>query len=59
MARTDAEWAREVARRLDALERPVVARVGAWTLSETTNGGLIAVNSRTGRRVVVADDDET
>lgn len=59
MARTDAEWAREVERRLAALERPRIARCGAWTLSETASGGLEAVNSRTGRAVRIAPDETT
>lgn len=51
---TDAEWVRSVERRLAALERSQLARVGAWTLSEDRNGNLIAMNSRTGTSKVVA-----
>lgn len=51
---TDAEWARSVERRLAALERSQLVRIGAWTLSEDRNGNLIAQNSRTGTQTVVA-----
>lgn len=50
---TDAEWARDVERRLAALERSQTVRVGAWSLSEDRDGRLVGVNSRTGARVVI------
>lgn len=51
---SDAEWARSVERRLNALERPATARVGSWVLSEDRDGNLIAVNSRTGASKTIA-----
>lgn len=51
---TDAEWVRSVERRLAALERSQIVRVGSWSLSEDRSGNLIAVNSRTGKSKVVA-----
>lgn len=51
---TDAEWALSVERRLLALERPTLGRVGSWTLFEADDGSLQGQNSRTGQSFVLS-----
>lgn len=46
------QWARSVEERLDKLDRQTVARIGAWTLSEDSNGDLVADNANGARRVI-------
>ncbi len=53
---SDAEWVRQMERRVAALERAQVVRVGDWTLSQRADGNLVAQNGRTGRAVVVTVD---
>ncbi len=48
--RTDAEWARDIQRRIEALESATTLRIGAWVLS-VVNGHLVA--SRPGTAPVV------
>lgn len=50
----ESQWARAVERRLAALERPQVQRIGAWSLFVETDGSLVAVNSTTGNTKVIA-----
>lgn len=50
--RTNAEWARDVAKRLDRLENPQRVRVGSWLLS--SRGGRLTA-SRDGRSEVFLD----
>lgn len=38
----DAEWARDTQRRVEAVENPESTRVGAWVLSTSASGALIA-----------------
>jgi hypothetical protein len=53
MAATDAEWARDVERRLKALERASAMRVGQWTITQQGNGSLWALGDD-GRQVRLA-----
>ncbi len=50
--RTDAEWARELQRRVAALEQSTTVRIGSWVLS-SQGGNLIASSS--GKRLVLSD----
>lgn len=49
--RTDPEWAREMQRRLTALEQSTTVRVGSWVLNGTEDGHLTATT--TGRSAVL------
>lgn len=40
---SDAEWARDVERRLTALERPQSLRIGQWTITQRGNESLWAL----------------
>lgn len=51
--RNDQELIREMLRRITALERPDVARIGPWTLTESPAGELLATNTETGQSGVV------
>lgn len=51
--RTDPEWAREMQRRISALESAVSVRIGPWVLSVAEDGHLIA--TRDGQKVVLSD----
>lgn len=51
--RTDAEWAREMQRRIAALESAVSVRIGPWVLSVAEDGNLIATSE--GRKIVLSD----
>lgn len=51
--RNDQELIREFDRRITALERPTVLRVGPWTLTADDNGNLTATNTATGQSGVV------
>lgn len=53
MAGTDAEWARDVERRLQALERATSLRVGQWTITGQGDGSLVAMGDD-GRRTIIA-----
>lgn len=55
--RTDAEWAREVQRRLEALESATTLRIGVWVLSVNSAGDLIA--STAGGTVILAATPQT
>lgn len=55
--RTDAEWAREIQRRLEALESATTLRIGAWVLSVNSAGDLIA--STAGSTVILAATPQT
>jgi hypothetical protein len=50
--RTDAEWAREIQRRLGALESSTTVRIGPWVLS-AQDGKLVATTE--GQRLVLSD----
>jgi hypothetical protein len=50
--RTDPEWAREVQRRLAALEQATTVRIGPWVLSGTEDGHLTA-HAAEGRHAVL------
>lgn len=52
--RSDAEWARDTNRRLDALENPDTARVGEWVIS-STGGQLIA--TKQGDQVIIGNSE--
>lgn len=53
--KTDAEWAREVERRLSRLENPRSVRMGDWQISVSpVSGNLVADYVPTGRRVTLA-----
>lgn len=54
--RTDAEWARDIQRRLEALEDSTSVRIGDWVLN-VVNGDLIA--TRPGTRVVLGEATST
>lgn len=49
--RTDAEWAREIQRRLEVLESATTVRIGQWVLS-VKDGDLIA-STASGTQVVI------
>lgn len=52
---TDAQWARDIDRRLRALESPRMITIGAWAISVSPiSGDLVADHIPTGRRHVVA-----
>ncbi|MDO4610953.1 MAG: hypothetical protein Q4B41_09920 [Corynebacterium sp.] len=52
---SDAEWAREVERRLRALEHGRMVTLGRWCVHESpVSGDLVADHVPTGRRIVVA-----
>lgn len=52
---TNAEWARNVQKRLDQVEHPASARIGAWVLStDSETGALIASNVNGGSTVIAA-----
>lgn len=52
---TDAQWAREVEKRLRALERPRMVTLGPWQVSVSPiSGDLVADHIPTGRRRVIA-----
>ncbi|MDO5730771.1 hypothetical protein [Corynebacterium sphenisci] len=52
---TDAEWARQVDRRLRALERTRLVTLGRWCVHESpVSGDLVADHIPTGRRIVIA-----
>lgn len=52
--RTNAEWARDTARRLDEGENPTSARVGDWVLSSHPDtGALIAAHATGGARQIL------
>ena len=53
MAGTDAEWARDVERRLQSLERATTMRVGQWTITTQGQGSLWALGDD-GRQVRLA-----
>jgi hypothetical protein len=55
--RTDAEWAREMQRRISSLESATSVRIGPWVLSVGDDGGLIATSE--GRKVVLSDLPDT
>lgn len=50
--KNDAELARDVVRRLDSLENPTSMRAGAWVLSTSADGHLIASNVGGGSVIV-------
>lgn len=57
---TNAEWARQVERRLKALENPRSIRMGNWMISVSPiTGNLIADHIPTGRRDTIADAEPT
>lgn len=49
--RNDAEWARQVERRLRRLE----SRLHPWQVEKGANGDLVAYNVATGQRTVIAE----
>ena len=51
--RTDPEWAREMQRRVEALESSTTVRIGQWVLS-VKDGDLIA-STASGTRYVLAE----
>ena len=51
--RTDAEWAREIQRRLEVLESATTVRIGQWVLS-VSNGDLIA-STASGTQVIIGE----
>ena len=54
--KNDAEWARQVDRRLKALESPRTIRIGNWVVSVSDiSGSLVADHIPTGRRNILAD----
>lgn len=53
MAGTDADWARDVERRLQALEKATSLRVGQWTITTQGSGSLWALGDD-GARVQLA-----
>lgn len=54
--KSDAEWARQVERRLRRLERPRSLRMGNWVVSVSpVTGALVADHIPTGRRATLAD----
>lgn len=55
--RTDAEWAREIQRRLEVLESATTVRIGEWVLS-IKDGNLIA-STASGTQVVLAESKTT
>lgn len=55
---TDAEWARDTQRRVEAVENPESTRVGAWVLSTSQSGALIASHVD-GGSVTLATPPET
>lgn len=55
----DAEWARQVEKRLRALENPTSIRMGAWTISVGQFGDLVADNHDTNRRYMIASGDRS
>lgn len=48
-----AQLMRDFERRLRALERPTISRVGRWTFEEGPNESLIVTHSGTGRVVTL------
>lgn len=53
--KTDQQWAREVERRLTALEHPRSIRMGNWMVSVSpVTGNLVADHIPTGRRDTLA-----
>lgn len=55
--RTDAEWAREMQRRIASLESATTVRIGAWVLSVGEDGQLVATAA--GRKVVLTGLPDT
>lgn len=55
--RTDPEWARDIQRRVEALEDSVSVRIGDWVLN-VKNGDLIAT-TMSGVSVVLAESPST
>lgn len=54
--RNSAEWARQVERRLRALEAPRSVRLGSWNVSVSpVSGSLVADHIPTGARSIIAD----
>ena len=54
--KSDAEWARQIERRLRRLENPRSIRMGNWSISVSpVTGNLVADHIPTGRRDVLAD----
>lgn len=55
--RTDAEWAREMQRRIASLESATSVRIGPWVLSVGEDGQLIATTA--GKKVVLTELPDT
>lgn len=55
----DSEWARQVEKRLRALEYPSAIRMGEWTVHVGQFGDLVADNTTTNRRYVLASGDRS
>ncbi|WNM68785.1 hypothetical protein SEA_SOOS_55 [Gordonia phage Soos] len=55
----DAEWARQVEKRLRALEYPTAIRMGEWTVHVGQFGDLVADNTTTNRRYTLASGDRS
>lgn len=56
---SDAEWARDVDRRLRRLEHPRQVILGTWSIHVSEHSGdLVADHIPTGRRRIIANADE-
>jgi len=56
--RTDPEWARDIQRRVEALEGSRNVRIGDWVLSMNKDGALV-VSTMSGVTVVLAESPTT